>query len=466
MEYVQMTLSDWMDIKEKIRKDLNNVKHAFVRVGYNLRRIRDEELYLQDGYTTISEFAKEEYSLEASTVSRLISINEKYSVDGYSEQLLPEYEDFKQGALTEMLALPQEDLQMVTPETSREDIRELKRFNKAAPAEITGYLEVVEAFCRENRELINELYTYSALDSTAERDLIEMINPSGSRVFRKGMYFLSFTDTEIKVKYFGGQPQSHSYQNFMKNIMEVMGSGRKDNAWEEHFGWPEEKQVEALEQTMPKPETAKAETKTEGNDRKPEKTDAKPQKTDAETEKSAAETQQTDTARCENAAKAEGTETEEKQSVEETKAGTEDLKKTGPGTEERAEDLPAKDVPSGEVKEDVPETEETAVNQPAPEAVESAENQAKQPLAPAQFPDAKTHNIRLNSRWFDDVAEGRKTFELRKNDREYQVGDILELMEFDDGRYSGRMTRCRVTYMLEKVDGLAEGYCILGTVRM
>ena len=64
--------------------------------------------------------------------------------------------------------------------------------------------------------------------------------------------------------------------------------------------------------------------------------------------------------------------------------------------------------------------------------------------------------------YFEDVASGKKTFELRKNDRGYKEGDILELMEFTDGRNTGRSIKALVTYMLEEYTGLAEGYCIMG----
>lgn len=49
----------------------------------------------------------------------------------------------------------------------------------------------------------------------------------------------------------------------------------------------------------------------------------------------------------------------------------------------------------------------------------------------------KVHQIRLAKSYFDDVANGIKTFELRKNDRGYKKGDILEMMEFADGKNTG-----------------------------
>ena len=77
--------------------------------------------------------------------------------------------------------------------------------------------------------------------------------------------------------------------------------------------------------------------------------------------------------------------------------------------------------------------------------------------------EQKVHQIRLGAQFFGDVLEGRKKFELRKNDRGYKVGDILEMMEFKDGRNTGRIVRVNVVYMLEDFTGLEEGYCIMGT---
>ena len=240
MDYVQMTMDDWIEIKDRIRKELNNVKHSFVRVGYYLRKVRDEKLYLQDGYSSLTEFAKAEFNMGASFVSRMISINEKFSLEGYSEQMDPRFEDFRQGALTEMLALPDSDMEMVTPEMAREDIRELKRFNaqnaeaekeaaetgripenrvaeasqmEQEPSRPAGdehgkLLEVVEDVCRQNKELVRELYADTMLQETEERDLIDVINPSGSRIFKKGLYFISFMESDIKVKKFPQAPQS------------------------------------------------------------------------------------------------------------------------------------------------------------------------------------------------------------------------------------------------------------------
>ena len=260
MGYVQMTLDDWMQIKDRIRRELNNQKHSFVRTGYYLRRIRDEKLYLQDGYSSLSVFAKQEFNLGASYVSRMISINEKFSIDGYSEQMDPRYEDYRQGALTEMLALPDGDLQMITPQTSREDIRELKRFNaqEVSQTEHAGeqdpeaeehdkLLAVVEDFCRQDREMVNDLFRNGLI--TDETKLAELINPSGGRTFKKSLYFISFTETAVKIKKFMKPPKDMTYREFADLIAEVLGPELSATKYEEHFGWPPEESVNKPEQS-------------------------------------------------------------------------------------------------------------------------------------------------------------------------------------------------------------------------
>ena len=77
-------------------------------------------------------------------------------------------------------------------------------------------------------------------------------------------------------------------------------------------------------------------------------------------------------------------------------------------------------------------------------------------------PERKCHEIKIAVMYYDDVASGRKRFELRKNDRGYKVGDALKMLEFKDGKFTGRTIDAEIVYMLEEYTGLQEDYCILG----
>ena len=77
----------------------------------------------------------------------------------------------------------------------------------------------------------------------------------------------------------------------------------------------------------------------------------------------------------------------------------------------------------------------------------------------------KTHELKTWTEYFNEIKSRNKTFELRKNDRDYKVGDILILQDFDNnsGQYSGTEIIANVTYVLYGgVFGLDQGYCIMG----
>ena len=74
----------------------------------------------------------------------------------------------------------------------------------------------------------------------------------------------------------------------------------------------------------------------------------------------------------------------------------------------------------------------------------------------------KQHEIKIAASYYEDVVSGKKGFELRKNDRGYKQGDSLKMLEFKDGKHTGRTIDADIIYMLEDYTGLTEGYCILG----
>ncbi len=41
------------------------------------------------------------------------------------------------------------------------------------------------------------------------------------------------------------------------------------------------------------------------------------------------------------------------------------------------------------------------------------------------------HQIKIQTKYLDEVLAGRKQFEIRYNDRDYRVGDIVTMTEFD-----------------------------------
>lgn len=112
--------------------------------------------------------------------------------------------------------------------------------------------------------------------------------------------------------------------------------------------------------------------------------------------------------------------------------------------------------------------EQDAIDRETKKKLREMEQEEKMQKLPSDTQETgqKVHQIRLAKPYFDDVANGIKTFELRKNDRGYKKGDILEMMEFADGKNTGRMVKVLVTYILEDYTGIEDGYCIMATKLM
>ena len=66
--------------------------------------------------------------------------------------------------------------------------------------------------------------------------------------------------------------------------------------------------------------------------------------------------------------------------------------------------------------------------------------------------------------YFSAVKEGRKNFEIRKDEDNAEEGDELVLREFDGKAYTGRVIKAKILYVLRDIPqyGLKEGYCIMG----
>ena len=232
MEYIQMTLDMWMETKRKLNAELLGVRRSFVKIGYLLRQIDESKGYENDGYKSIADFAKGEYGMEGSTVSRFM-----YSIDGYSQELKPEYEDFKRSQLEEMLKLSEPDRKMITADTARADIRELKAFNKETPAagEADDIDELIEQFFKDNKDELIRIYSSNnILDDT--KQIVEIVNPAGTRSYRKGMYFLMMHENALKIKKFGGAPVDMTWEEFVTRMLNIFGEDFDPQIYGTHFG--------------------------------------------------------------------------------------------------------------------------------------------------------------------------------------------------------------------------------------
>lgn len=113
--------------KNIIRRDLESMSRKFITIGYYLKLIRDNEMYRQDGFRDIWEFAQDTYGISKSTCSRWMAMNDKFSQGGNSPYLKKEYRDFGKSQLQEMLYLTDEQMEQARPDMTAKEIREIRK---------------------------------------------------------------------------------------------------------------------------------------------------------------------------------------------------------------------------------------------------------------------------------------------------------------------------------------------------
>lgn len=383
-EYHQITLNEYISIKEDIKRRLNHLAESFVAIGYRLKQIRDTEAYRQDGYNTIFEFAEKELGLTKSPTSRFMAINDKYSVGGNSLELREEFIGLGKSRLSEMLTMDPEDYVLITAQTSIKDIREIKRMEKAAGENevLTKFQEVLrkEYASKDRRKELIEIANAKCID-----DIKAAVIPEGYRLMKKGVLVIKFEDEKITVRTMGvSGVQELTWSEILSEYDQAFDLGAAD-PWKATYGEIEEEV---------KPEPKKVEKKPES--KKPTKAESKPVATSQQEEQVVGQTS---------------------------------------------------------IEKDFPEY--------LPEDLKVEIEQTNKVEVPETVMDDRRHKLKLAKMFFEDVRLGRKSFELRKNDRDYQIGDILELREMDNGEPTGRVIEKEITYILEGFAGLKEDYCIL-----
>ncbi len=125
MELMEYTKT-YQEYKQELDAVLTRTAEDFVQIGYLLKVARDTNILTESGYATVTDFAKAEYGIDKTQVSRFISINDRFSEGGYSDHLLTNYKGFGYAKLTLMLQIPDEINEALPPTLSKAEIQDIK----------------------------------------------------------------------------------------------------------------------------------------------------------------------------------------------------------------------------------------------------------------------------------------------------------------------------------------------------
>lgn len=260
-EYRQITLDEWTQWKEDIRRKLAETAGNFVHIGYRLKQIRDSGMY--DGAADIFAFAEREYGLGKSTVSRFIAINEKYSEGGNSIELKEEFRGFSSSKLSEMLTLPDSEVELITEKTTIREIRELKAFNSrdpentgeaagketGTPEEAAGGEErkwtplekcLIDYF-KDKKDMLNDVMRSLETEPPAYKEASGRMAPSQTS-HQKGIVFLFMYGWNTGVKYklmAEPDPVSMSWEELLDTVYGIFGGCGQGDVWSDFYKEPE-----------------------------------------------------------------------------------------------------------------------------------------------------------------------------------------------------------------------------------
>ena len=120
---------------EVIYEELQRAKDSFIKIGCYLKHIKDNEMYLEDGYSNIYEFAEDKFHISRSLTIRFMNLCLEFSVNHNSPIIDDKYKNYAYSQLVEILPLKQEQREMITSDMTVRQIREIKRENKKDNAE-------------------------------------------------------------------------------------------------------------------------------------------------------------------------------------------------------------------------------------------------------------------------------------------------------------------------------------------
>ena len=268
MEQLRLTLPELEQEEKHIRENLGGIVRNFVKTGWHLSRIDRSGAYKLKGYSSVTEYARETFGMAPDGVSRFIHVYEKYSIQGDTPELREEYRDFNFSQLTEMLQIPEEDHVMIRPETKREDIRDLKKFNKQSrnnPDNLLNWQqdpddiirEAVKEFFKAREKDLNKIYDQYGAGPYPEEDIKKMarfLYHEKKRKFQNERVFLMLYPDQVFIKSSDGELHDITWPEFFQTMGSIFdGSAAGKDTWENYFN-PEEEQLPGQDNIMNHPE--------------------------------------------------------------------------------------------------------------------------------------------------------------------------------------------------------------------
>lgn len=264
-------------VKKALQERLEGVITSYVEIGWLLKKVRDNELYKEEGLTNVYEFAQKNFNISQSWATRWMQINDEFSIGGNSPELDTKWNGYGSSKLSEMLTLPGKIREEIPETATVKDIRDAKEvikstseqrepqsslFDEPIENDINWMQEVVKALIKD-KKTFEHLYdlTNKEDEEITDEKVVVIVAPSKFRMLTLVHGNAMFRADKIKIMPFRGQgdSQNYSYKELTKEFIELFPEKNK----EEYLKIYEETQEKAVKENEPEKEEAKTEEKPE-----------------------------------------------------------------------------------------------------------------------------------------------------------------------------------------------------------
>lgn len=253
----------YQEYKQELDTELKKTAEGFVRIGYLLKVARDTSILAESGYDNVVDFARAEYGIDKTQVSRFIHINDKFSQGGYAPELKEEYQGFGYAKLSIMLSLPDSVNEELTPDFSKSEVQQVKdevdEEKKTTDIEVlleekdsvqqafdTNLEKAVYQLGKDAPEVYKRLWESAVKNGESGKHFIENLIPNEKamyivRIPGAGRCMLSMKAEEDTVKLINIRDSSANETHTKQELEDALKKMLPDtdtwrNAWESLYG--------------------------------------------------------------------------------------------------------------------------------------------------------------------------------------------------------------------------------------
>lgn len=311
-----VTYQSYTEYKAELDAELQKSTEGFVKIGYLLKLARDTDILRESGYATVNDFARAEYNIDKTLVSRFININDRFSENGNSPQLKEQYRGFGYAKLAIMLQLPDAVNEELSPGFSKAEIQEVKEeyveeqkisdlevaleeIPKGQQGNDSNLAKAIRQIGHDNTELYQEIYMVMDLEEEIPKGLQEAFAPSGEGIYSvripgTGKVFLHIKDIGSPITVTNlrtNEKETFSWEDIINAVASiVISEDTLTKSWETVYGevFPKQEEPKKEPEKAPEPKSVSTtqkkpkEPKKKSKVTKVEKREEKPKDTPSE----------------------------------------------------------------------------------------------------------------------------------------------------------------------------------------